>query len=130
MGREAIERLRFLASLPLAGAGREKTQPFMKAFNCFHSRLFILGLIYGQSKLTCLWWLDLQGCTTGSDLKVLMWLRAFSSCSRLTALPGPAWVLLSKTFKPFRPTQYMGGPRVLLTQFNMRPNSVKDHRRN
>ena len=34
-----------------------------------------------------------------------MWLREFSSCSCLTALPGPAWVLLSKTFKPFRPTQ-------------------------
>jgi len=33
-------------------------------------------------------------------------LREFSSCSCLTALPGPAWVLLSKTFKPFRPTQY------------------------
>ena len=30
----------------------------------------------------------------------------FSSCSCLTALPGPAWVLLSKTLKPFRPTQY------------------------
>ena len=38
---EAIEGLRFLASLPLAGTGRteggEKTQPF----NHFHSRLFI-----------------------------------------------------------------------------------------
>ena len=37
---EAIEGLRFLASLPLAGIGRteggEKTQPF----NRFHSRLF------------------------------------------------------------------------------------------
>ena len=33
-------------------------------------------------------------------------MREFSSCSCLTALPGPAWVLLSKTFKPFRPTQY------------------------
>ena len=37
---EAIEGLRFLASLPLAGTGRteggEKTQPF----NRFHSRLF------------------------------------------------------------------------------------------
>ena len=42
---------------------------------------------------------------TGSDYKVLTWLREFSSCSCLTALPGPAWVLLSKTFKPFRPTQ-------------------------
>ena len=36
VGREAIEGLRFLASLPLAGAGREKTQPF----NWIHSRLF------------------------------------------------------------------------------------------
>ena len=33
-------------------------------------------------------------------------MREFSSCSCLTALPGPAWVLLSKTVKPFRPTQY------------------------
>ena len=41
VGMEAIEGLRFLASLPLAGTGRtegaEKTQPF----NRFHSRLFI-----------------------------------------------------------------------------------------
>ena len=29
-----------------------------------------------------------------------MWLREFSSCSRLTALPAPAWVLLDKTYKP------------------------------
>ena len=28
VGREAFEGLRFLASLPRAGAGREKTQPF------------------------------------------------------------------------------------------------------
>ena len=34
-------------------------------------------------------------------------MREFSSCSCLTALPGLAWVLLSKTFKPFRPTQYI-----------------------
>ena len=40
LGMEAIEGLRFLASLPLAGTGRteggEKTQPFKR----FHSRLF------------------------------------------------------------------------------------------
>ena len=36
VGREAIEGLRFLASLPLAGTGREKMQPF----NWLHSRLF------------------------------------------------------------------------------------------
>ena len=42
----AIEGLRFLASLPLAGTGRteggEKTQPF----NRFHSRLFIRLLVH------------------------------------------------------------------------------------
>ena len=31
---------------------------------------------------------------------------AFSSCSCLTALPGPAWVLLSKTYKPFSSPLY------------------------
>ena len=40
LGMEAIEGLRFLASLPLAGTGRteggEKTQPFKR----FHSHLF------------------------------------------------------------------------------------------
>ena len=40
VGMEVIEGLRFLASLPLAGTGRneggEKTQPFKR----FHSRLF------------------------------------------------------------------------------------------
>ena len=28
------------------------------------------------------------------------WLREISSCSCLTFLPGPAWVLLSNTYKP------------------------------
>ena len=36
VGREAIEGLRFLDSLPRAGAGHEKTQPFY----WIHSRLF------------------------------------------------------------------------------------------
>ena len=36
VGSKAIEKLRFLASLPRAGAGRKKTQPF----NWIHSRLF------------------------------------------------------------------------------------------
>ena len=43
VGREAIEGLHFLASLPRAGAGREKTQPF----NWIHSRLFNLILNSG-----------------------------------------------------------------------------------
>ena len=29
-----------------------------------------------------------------------MWLQELSSCSCLTVLPGSAWVLLSKTYKP------------------------------
>ena len=38
---------------------------------------------------------------TEGKLKVCTWLREISSCSCLTVLPGPAWVLLSKTYKPF-----------------------------
>ena len=35
------------------------------------------------------------------------WLREFSSCSCLTALPDPAWVLLSKICKPFAGSLYI-----------------------
>ena len=38
---EAIEGLRFLASLPLAGTGRTEGGEKMQPFNHFHSRLFI-----------------------------------------------------------------------------------------
>ena len=34
------------------------------------------------------------------------WLREISSCSCLTVLPDPAWVLLSKTYKPLFPPLY------------------------
>ena len=38
---EAIEGLRFLASLPLAGTGQTKGGEKSQPFNRFHSRLFI-----------------------------------------------------------------------------------------
>ena len=44
-------------------------------------------------------------CTEG-EIKVCTWLREISSCSCLTILPGPAWVLLSKTYKPLFPPLY------------------------
>ena len=34
------------------------------------------------------------------------WLGEISTCSCLTALPGPAWVLLSKICKPFAGSLY------------------------
>ena len=37
---------------------------------------------------------------TEGKIKVCTWLREISSCSCLTVLLGPAWVLLSKTNKP------------------------------
>ena len=37
---------------------------------------------------------------TERQIKVCTWLREISSCSCLTALSGPAWVLLSKTCTP------------------------------
>ena len=38
--------------------------------------------------------------STEGEIKVCTWLREISSCSCLTVLPGPAWVLLSKTNQP------------------------------
>ena len=38
---------------------------------------------------------------TERQIKVCTWLREICSCSCLTVLPGPAWVLLSKTCKPY-----------------------------
>ena len=35
-----------------------------------------------------------------------MWFGEISSCSCLTALPGPTWVLLSKIYKPFPGSLY------------------------
>jgi len=63
MGREAIEGLRFLASLPRAGAGREKTQPF----NWIHSRLFIWLRGKSTTKLfPGAWTLRMNGLTATS----------------------------------------------------------------
>ena len=56
-------------------------------------------------------------CTEG-EIKVCTWLREISSCSCLTVLPCPAWVLLSKTYKPSFPPLYMvsqkGGSQHIL----------------
>ena len=38
---------------------------------------------------------------TEGEIEVCTWLREISSCSCLTVLPGPAWVLLSKTKQTF-----------------------------
>ena len=48
--------------------------------------------------------------TTERQIKVYTWLREISSCSCLTVLPAPAWVLLSKKYKPlFAPLyEYIG----------------------
>ena len=43
---------------------------------------------------------DAESACTERQIKVCTWLREMSSCSCLTVLPGPAWVLLSKTCKP------------------------------
>ena len=37
---------------------------------------------------------------TEGEIKDCTWLREISSCSYLTVMHGPAWVLLSKTNKP------------------------------
>ena len=45
------------------------------------------------------------------------WLREFSSCSCVPSLPGPAWVLLSKIYKPFAGSLYIRVPENLLISF-------------
>ena len=40
-------------------------------------------------------------------MKVCTWLREMCSCSFLTVLPGHAWVLLSKTYKPLFTPLYL-----------------------
>ena len=45
-------------------------------------------------------------CIEG-EINVCTWLREISSCSFLTVLPGPAWVLLSKTNKPLFTPLYL-----------------------
>ena len=44
---------------------------------------------------------------TEGEIKVCTGLREISSCSCLTVLPGPAWVLLSKTCKPLLAPLYL-----------------------
>ena len=52
-------------------------------------------------KLHQIQWRSIQ--SKEGAIKVCTWLREISSCSCLTVLPGPAWVLLSKTCKPLFP---------------------------
>ena len=40
---------------------------------------------------------------------VCTWLREVCSCSSLSVLPGPTWVLLSKIYKPFLGALYIKG---------------------
>ena len=53
---------------------------------------------------------NIQILYTEGEIKVCTWLREISSCSCLNVLPGPAWVLLSKTYKPLFTPLYMQDP--------------------
>ena len=71
-----------------------------------------------------------------------MWLRELSSCSCLTDPPGPAWVLLSKTYTYFSSPLYNLGcnyfpfknfqgqllPQLLLYRFGKYFDGLKDMR--
>ena len=48
------------------------------------------------------------------------WFGEISSCSSLTALPGPAWVLLSKICKPFVGSLYLDRTPALTRLFPSR----------
>ena len=55
-----------------------------------------------------------------------MRLRGFCSCSCLTALPGPAWVLISKIYQPFSSSLYSFSKRNLLLYTPEKYLSSKD----
>ena len=48
------------------------------------------------------------------------WLREISSCSRLTFLPGPAWLLLNKVCKPLFRALYMQSQFLLHCKYSSR----------
>ena len=57
--------------------------------------------------------------TTERQIKVCTYLREISSCFCLTVLPGPAWVLLSKTYKPLFTPLYGDKATVLKMTFEI-----------
>ena len=57
---------------------------------------------------------------TEGDIKVCTWLREICSCSCLTVLSGPAWVLLSKKNKPLFP------PLYIILNFSRQPIKITD----
>ena len=66
-------------------------------------------------------WLSCFKYCTEIGLKACTWLGEISSCSCLTALPDPAWVLLSKNYKPFSsPLQYIS----VIWPSDIRPNRL------
>ena len=51
---------------------------------------------------------------------VCTWLRQISSCSYLPALPGPAWVLLSKIYIPFfSPCRSITSPKIKIIDLDL-----------
>ena len=65
---------------------------------------------------------------TGHPENVCTWLREISCCSCLTVLPGPAWVLLSKTYILFPGALYSlwvwVRPSFEAKRFGMLPHAV------
>ena len=72
------------------------------------------------------------GCTE-PEMKVCAWLREILSCSYLTVLSGPAWVLLSKTntssYPKPKPTLYVLRRNVLFIQTHLETAATMKRRR-
>ena len=72
-------------------------------------------------RLTIVWYCPYRYTEPGKSLGT--WLREISSCSCLTFLPGPAWVLLSKICQDFLSALYVCLCVVKLRWPNDPPNS-------
>ena len=51
--------------------------------------------------------IEIDFVRTEGEIKVCTWLREICSCSCLTVLPGPAWVLLNKICKEYISSLYI-----------------------
>ena len=79
------------------------SRPLRQRYRSYHIAGHRCWLVfsYWKNSGVHLHYIHLKGNSTEPRKSLGTWLREISSCSSLTFLPGPAWVLLSKICKDF-----------------------------
>ena len=93
-----VRRRRSVRDVQVRKKGRKTRNPnfFLNLVD-----IFIDDVYYCTTYALFLYVFEVCVKSTGPPEKVCTWFREISSCSCLTVLPGPAWVLLSKICKDF-----------------------------